>query len=282
MASRLPLVSVIAAPNANDAELVLPTGTFNPVGLEVTRTPLRPVAVSVTVTDCDGGGGGGGGGGATSGVTVNCADCVTPPPITVIVTTVVVVTCDVKTVKPPAVVPDGIVTLPLTRAIVGWLLDSWNVVSVACADAIVTRPDELPPVPTTDVGLSVSPAGAGCGVRVTRPCVLTPFHDAVIVAVVVALTRLVGSANDVEKLPGLTTTEAGGVTAGESLANATAAPPGGAWPVNITIAPGLAPPLIVPGEIVSDFKADSPTVSWPVAEPPFNVAVIVTGVAAAT
>src|SRR5262249_10653403 len=89
MASRLPAVSVIATPAANDAEPVLPTGTLSPAGFEVTRAPVRPVAVRLTVSVCDGGGGGGGGGGATSGVTVNAADCITPPPVTVIVTTVV-------------------------------------------------------------------------------------------------------------------------------------------------------------------------------------------------
>jgi hypothetical protein len=156
------------------------------------------------------------------------------------------------------------------------------VVSVACADPIVTLPNELPPVPTVDVGLSVRPVGAGCGVSVTLPCLLAPFHDAVMVAVVFVATLLVGSENDVEKLPGFTKTEAGGLTAGESLDNVTAAPPRGAWPVNITIAPGVAPPLIVLGEMVSDFNADSPTVSWPLADWPFSVAVIVAGVADAT
>ena len=52
--------------------------------------------------------------------------------------------------------------------------------SVDCADAIVTRPDELPPVPTVDVGLSVIPDGAGCGVSVTLPCAVAPFHEAVL------------------------------------------------------------------------------------------------------
>jgi hypothetical protein len=44
---------------------------------------------------------------------------VTPPPLTEIVTIVCVVTCEVKTSKPPAVVPDGIVIPLLTRAIDG-------------------------------------------------------------------------------------------------------------------------------------------------------------------
>ena len=61
----------------------------------------------------------GGGGGAASGVTVNVADFVTPPPVTEIVTTVCVVTCVVNTLKPPAVTPAGTMTLLFTCAIVG-------------------------------------------------------------------------------------------------------------------------------------------------------------------
>src|SRR5712691_3493273 len=50
IASR-PLVtlSVIAVPVENDAEPVLPTATLMPAGLDVTRSPLRPVAVTLSV-----------------------------------------------------------------------------------------------------------------------------------------------------------------------------------------------------------------------------------------
>jgi hypothetical protein len=50
IASR-PLVtlSVIEVPVANDAEPVLPTFTLIPAGFDVTRSPLRPVAVTVSV-----------------------------------------------------------------------------------------------------------------------------------------------------------------------------------------------------------------------------------------
>jgi hypothetical protein len=41
--------SVIDVPVANDADPVLPTATLIPAGLEVTRSPLRPVAVTVSV-----------------------------------------------------------------------------------------------------------------------------------------------------------------------------------------------------------------------------------------
>jgi hypothetical protein len=57
-------LSVIEVPVVNVAEPVLPTATLIPAGLEVTRSPPRPVAVTVSVADWAGGGGGGGGGGA--------------------------------------------------------------------------------------------------------------------------------------------------------------------------------------------------------------------------
>src|SRR5438105_9730843 len=127
----------------------------------------------------------------------------------------------------------------------GWLLVTWKIVSVGWGEAMVTRPNELPPVPTVAVGSSVSDVGDGCGVAVTWAWVLAPFHAAVTVAVVFAVTLLVCSGNDTEKSPGFTNTDAGGVTAGELLASVTAAPPAGAWPVSITIAHACAPPLMV-------------------------------------
>jgi hypothetical protein len=44
--------SVIAVPMENDAEPVLPTATLIPVGVDVTRSPPRPVAVTVSVAVC--------------------------------------------------------------------------------------------------------------------------------------------------------------------------------------------------------------------------------------
>ena len=44
-------LSVIDVPVVNVAEPVLPTATLMPAGLEVTRSPALPVAVTVTVAD---------------------------------------------------------------------------------------------------------------------------------------------------------------------------------------------------------------------------------------
>jgi hypothetical protein len=43
-------LSVIDAPAVNDADPDEPTLTLIPAGLDVTRSPLRPVAVTVSVT----------------------------------------------------------------------------------------------------------------------------------------------------------------------------------------------------------------------------------------
>jgi hypothetical protein len=55
-----PLVtlSVTRVPDANDADPLLPVATLTPAGADVTRSPLRPVAVTVSVTVCGGGAGG--------------------------------------------------------------------------------------------------------------------------------------------------------------------------------------------------------------------------------
>lgn len=42
-------LNVIAVPEANDAEPLLPVATLMPAGLEVTVSPLRPVADTVSV-----------------------------------------------------------------------------------------------------------------------------------------------------------------------------------------------------------------------------------------
>jgi hypothetical protein len=42
-------LNVIEVPVVNDAEPVLPTGTLIPAGVDVMRSPLRPVAVTVSV-----------------------------------------------------------------------------------------------------------------------------------------------------------------------------------------------------------------------------------------
>jgi hypothetical protein len=108
-------LSVIDVFVANDADPVLPTSTLRPEGVELTVSPLRPLAVSVSVAvpevvdELD-------------GFTSSVADCVTPPPDTEIVTGVSTETDDVKMLKPPRVVPAGTIMPFGTDATAGWLL----------------------------------------------------------------------------------------------------------------------------------------------------------------
>jgi hypothetical protein len=48
-------LSVIEVPVLNEADPELPTLTLMPAGFEMTRSPLRPDAVTVNVAACDGG-----------------------------------------------------------------------------------------------------------------------------------------------------------------------------------------------------------------------------------
>jgi len=64
--------SVIEVPVVKDADPELPTATLIPAGLDVTRSPLRPVALTLNVAVCPEGGGG-----ALDGVIVSVAVRVT-------------------------------------------------------------------------------------------------------------------------------------------------------------------------------------------------------------
>jgi hypothetical protein len=115
-------------------------------------------------------------------------------------------------------------------------------------------------------------------VRVNGAWTLMPFHVAVMIAVVVAVTVVVGKATPTCTLPAGAVPTAGASTAGELLVKFTAAPPDGATPFKSTVATGCAPPFTAFGEIEIDFKDGGSTVSCPVALAPFTVAVMVTGV----
>ena len=60
-------LNVIEVPTLNDADPVLPTDTLIPAGFDVTRSPLRPVADTVSTAVLD------------AALTVSDADFVTPP-----------------------------------------------------------------------------------------------------------------------------------------------------------------------------------------------------------
>jgi hypothetical protein len=122
-----PLVtdSVIDVPTLNVADPVEPTATFMPVGLDVTRSPLRPLALTVNIAV------------AVpppppaAGLTVSVPVRVTPPCAPDTVTDVEVVTALEVTTNVPLVEPAGIVMLAGTVAAFVLLLDN---VTTAPAD----------------------------------------------------------------------------------------------------------------------------------------------------
>jgi len=116
MASRpFETVSVIEVPVVKGADPVVPTATLIPAGVEVTLSPLRPVAVTVSVAVWPGAG---------AGVTVNTALRVAPPKEPLIVDKVDAVTAGVLTVNVAVVAPAGTVTLAGTEAAAVLLLES--------------------------------------------------------------------------------------------------------------------------------------------------------------
>lgn len=251
MASRpLEALSVIAVPLANGADPVLPTATLIPAGLETTLSPLRPAAVTVSVTVCAG------------GATVNVAVLVTPPALAAIVTGVDAATVAVVIRNVALLAPCATVTLPGTAAAPVLLLVSVTAMPPAGADAVsVTVPcDPFPPV--TPVGLTDSDesdaaggGGAG-GVAVSDAVRVAPPYDPVIVTPVDAVTACVVIVNVALELPAATVTLAGtGATPVLLLASVTTASPGGAAAVSVAVPCEGFPPTTVEGLIDSNERA---------------------------
>ena len=131
----------------NDAVPLLPVGTLIPVGLDVIRSPLRPLAFTVSVALC---GGGGGGGGGAAEVTVRVAVFVTAFNVAAIVTGVDAVTLLVEIAKTALCEPAGTVTLAGTAATPLLLLERATLVAVVAAAARMTAPCALEPPETVD------------------------------------------------------------------------------------------------------------------------------------
>jgi hypothetical protein len=228
MTSRLLVaLSVIAVPVANDAEPLLPTVTLMPAGFEVTRSPPRPVAVTVSVAVCAG------------GVTVRVAVRVNPPALAVIVTGVDVVTVFVAIANVVLVAPCATDTLAGTVAAAVLLLDSETAKPPAgAADVRVSVPcEEVPPV--TLVGFTdtaESAAGADGGVTVSVALRVAPPNAPVMVAGVEVVTDTVLTVNVTLVAPATTVTLAGTVAALVLLLDSvTTAPPDAAALVSVAV-----------------------------------------------
>ena len=96
-------VRVMPVPCVNDACMELPTGTLMPAGLEITLSPVRPVADTVSVAVA--------GGGGAAGFTVRVPIAVRPPAVANTESPVGVMTVDVGTEKLKVCCPSGTVTL---------------------------------------------------------------------------------------------------------------------------------------------------------------------------
>jgi large repetitive protein len=242
----LETVSVIAVPVVNGAGMVLPTATLIPAGLEVTRSPLRPVAVTVSVAVWPG------------GITVNVAVRVTAPALAVIVTGVDVVTELVAIAKVALVAPCATVTLAGTAA-AGSVLDSVAVnPPEGAAPVSVTVPCDAAP-PVTLAGLTATDdneAGGGGSVTVSTALRLAPPNAPLIVAEVDAATGTVLTVKVAFVAPAATVMLAGAVAAVVLLlVRVTIAPPDGAALDSVTVPCELLPPTTVAGLTVSDDNA---------------------------
>lgn len=215
MTSRLLVAaSVIDVPVVKDAVPVLPTVTLIPVGVEVIRSPARPVAVTDSAA-------------VGIGVTVSAVVRVTAPSLAVIVADVDVVTVLVVIGKVAINAPAATVTFAGTVAAELLLVRATVHPPVGAAAVRRTVPCEAVP-PVTVVGLTdtvESDVNGIAGVRVSAALAVAPPYVAVMVAVVDALTLEVLMVKVALVAPAGTVTLAGTVAEMSLLARETKAPP---------------------------------------------------------
>jgi hypothetical protein len=238
IASRpLATVSVMLVPVANDAEPVEPTVTLMPAGLDVTCSPLRPLAVTASVAVCAG------------GLTVRVAVRATPPALALIATGVDVATALVVIEKVALVAPCATGTLAGTVA-AALPLDSVTTNPPAGAAAVnVTVPWELVPPVTLDGLTATADNAAGCetGLIVSAALRVTPPYAPPIVAVVAAEVAAVETVNVWLVAPAAIVMLAGSVAPVLLLVRVTTAPPDGAALVSVTVPVEVFPPTTVVG-----------------------------------
>lgn len=258
-------LSVIAVLEGKDAEPLLPTVTLIPVGLEVIRSPLRPVAVTVSVAVWAG------------GVTVRAAVRVTPPALAVIVADVDVVTVLVVIAKVAMVAPAATVTFVGTAPAVLLLVSATaNPPDGAAAVRVMIPCEAVPPVTLVGSTATADSAEGGVGgVTVSVALRVTPPYVPLMVTDVDAVTLDVPIGKVAPVAPAGTVTPAGTVAAAVTLlARKTAAPPLGAAEVRVIVPVEEVPPVTLVGLTVTALAAGAGaavgfTVSTaPLARPP--------------
>jgi hypothetical protein len=220
-----------------------------PTGLDVTRSPVRPDAVTVRVAACAG------------GITVNAAVRVMLSCVVAIVTEVDAATLDVVAVNVAVVAPAATVTLAGTVATAVLLLESETMRPPAgAALESATVPVELtPPVTLAGFMLTACRLAAAGGVTVRVVVLVTPPWVPLIETGVSAATDEVVAANVALVAPAAMVMLAGTATVpGLLLESDTTAPAVGAPAVNITVPVDPVPPTTDEGFTEMDDSAAGP------------------------
>jgi hypothetical protein len=215
-----------------------------------------------------------------NGMTVSVAPWL-PLSVAVIDDVACEVTARLVTVKFAEVAPPATVTDAGTVAADVFVLDSATVIPAAGAGLLnVTVPVELVELPRTVVGLRDTDTTAGA---LTMSCAAAvPFNVAVIVGAVVETTAIVVTVKLAVLAPPGTVNGVVTDAAPLLLDSATAIPPGGDGPFNVTVPVEGAPPLTLVGLKDTDATVGGLIVSGTVTGVPFHVAVIFAVVAEVT
>ena len=224
---------------ANPADCVLPTATSMPAGLELMRSPARPVALSVNVAAL------------AAGFSISAAVRVTPANTAEIVAGVGTDTAPVVTLKLAPVAPAGTFTEAGTL-VAAELVDSETAAPPLGAAALkVTLPvDALPPIRLA--GLSATDASnaapGAAGVTISSAWRPVPARSAKMLTEKVSATVAVEIGKLALLAPAGTDTLAGSTaTPGKGVDNATTAPPLGAPVLRVTVPIAELPPVTLVG-----------------------------------
>ena len=225
-----PAATVIEAGIVSDALLSASATTRPPVGAAALRVTVQEV-VPPAVTEV--------GAqesvlGTVSGVTVT--EAVLEAPLLVAVTTTAVLEETAPAVARNTALVDPAATVTEAGTVSAALLSESATTRppVGAAALRVTVQEVVPPA-VTEVGAQESVLGTGSGVTVTEAVLEVPLPVAVTVTAVLAETAPAVARNEALVDPAATVTEAGTESAALLSESATANPPVGAAPVNVTV-----------------------------------------------